>query len=176
MVPQSLLSRRLFLMASGGAVSSTVLAACTAPDPSFTHTAPPVSSRPARMERLLLWLPADDDRLDGAGLAAKFVKSLEPYGVRVETGRSTRLEIDRSADQKEAIEKFRPTYRLEIDIPMGASATRGSTVATSFFVRGLLYSGAGRAPLAQFQYHARSKQAPRFVDEVVEKLKVGGYL
>ena len=129
------------------------------------------------MQRLLLWLPPNDERLDGAGIAARFESELAPYGVVVETGRSTKLEVDRSGDQKGIIEKFNPTYRFEIDVGEGRTASQGSTViATSFLVRGMLYPGASRTPLERFHYHARSKSIPRFVDQVVESLKTGGYL
>lgn len=176
MARQSCLSRRLFLLASGGAASSLFLAACASPDPAFVHEPLPAPSPPVKMQRLLLWLPENDGRLDGANVAARFVSALAPYGVVVETGRSTRLELDRSADQKEIIEKFRPTYRLEIDVPAGRTVTQGSVTATSFLVRGVLYRGASRTPLARFHFHARSKQVPRFVEQVVEKLKESGYL
>jgi hypothetical protein len=185
MARRSFLSRRLFLLASGGLASAILLNACVS-DPAFVHE--PLASPsppPAKMQRLLLWLPASDARLDGANVAARFTSALAPYGVTMETGRSTRLEVDRSADQKAVIEKFRPTYRLEIDIPEGRSETStlenrsGSTSgvsATSFVVRGVLYRGDSRTPLARYHFHAQSRYATRFVEQVVEKLKDGGYL
>ncbi len=129
------------------------------------------------MQRLLLWLTPNDERLDGAGVAARFESALAPYGVVVETGRSTKLEVDRSGDQKSIIDKFNPTYRFEIDLGEGRTASQGSTViGTSFLVRGMLYRGNSRTPLERFYYQARAKSIPRFVDQVVEKLKAGGYL
>ncbi len=129
------------------------------------------------MQRLLLWLTPNDERLDGAGIAARFESALAPYGIVVEIGRSTKLEIDRNGDQKDIVEKFNPTYRFEIDVGAGRTASQGSTViSTSFLVRGVLYSGASRMPLERYHYQARSKSIPRFVDQVVESLKAGGYL
>lgn len=129
------------------------------------------------MQRLLVWLPPNDERLDGAGVAARFQSALAPYGVGVETGRSTKLEVDRSGDQKSIIDKFNPTYRLEIELGEWRTVSQGSTViGTSFVVRGVLYRGTSRTPLERFRYQARSKSIPRFVDQVVESLKTGGYL
>lgn len=176
MVRQPFLSRRLFLLVSGGVAGSSALAGCASPDPNFVHEPLPTPSPPVKMQRLLLWLPYSDEWLDGEYLAARFVRALTPYGVTIESGRSTKLEVDRSAEQKEIIDTFKPTYRLEIDIRDARTSTQGSVVNTSFLVRGVLYRGASRAPLARFHYHARSKQIPRFVDQVVEKLKAGGYL
>lgn len=176
MAQQSSLPRRLFLLASGGAASSLFLAACASPDQAFIHEPLPAPSPPVKMQRLLLWLPPNDQRLDGANLAARFVSLLAPYGIVMETGRSTRLELDRSADQRATIERFRPTYRLEIDIPEGRTVTQGSVTATSYLVQAVLYRGASGTPLARFHFHARSKQVPRFADQVVEKLKESGYL
>lgn len=176
MAQQSALSRRLFLLASGGAAGSSVLAGCAASDPNFVHEPLPVPSPPAKMQRLLLWLPPDDNWLNGASVAAKFVSALAPYGVTVETGRSTKLEIDRSVEQKEVIEKFRPTYRLEIDLRDARSSTQGSVSTTAFLMLGVLYRGVSRTPLEKFHYRAQSKDTPRFADQVVEKLKARGYL
>ncbi len=176
MPERSFLSRRLFLLASGGAASSSVLAACASPDSSFVYEPLPALSPPVKMQRLLLWLPPNNQWLDGVNVTARFVSALAPYGVIVETGRSTRLEVDRSADQREIIGRFRPTYRLEIDIPEARARTQGSVTATSFLVQGVLYRGASQTPLARFHFHAQSKQAPRFADQVVDKLKAGGYL
>ncbi len=106
-------------------------------------------------------------------LPPKFVKSLEPYGVRVETGRSTRLEIDRSADQKVSHRKVQADlHMLEIDVPMGASTTSGSTVSDLVLCGGCAWRAVpGGRRLAQFNI-TRDQRAPRFVDEVVERLKV----
>jgi hypothetical protein len=128
------------------------------------------------MQRLLLWLPPNDDYVDGNSISAGFVASLSPYRVVVEAGRANRLELARGDDQKAAIEQFNPTYRLEIDIIDGGSVTRGSASAMSFILRGVLYRGAGRTPLARFDFHARSKRVPELAAQVVEKWKAGGYL
>jgi len=112
MEPQPFPSRRLFLLASG----SAVLAACVTSDPTFIYESPPVSAPPAKMQRLLLWLPPNDDKIDGTNLSAAFSAALAPYGVVVETGRATALELARGSDQKGYIDRFNPTHRLEIDI------------------------------------------------------------
>lgn len=176
MAQQSFFLRRQFLVVAGGAAGSSVLTGCASPDPDFIHEPLPAPSPPVKMQRLLLWLPHSDEWLAGTNVVARFVSALAPYGVTVETGRSTKLEVDRSAEQNEIIEKFRPTYRLEIDIRDARTSTQGSATSTSFLVRGVLYRGAGRAPLERFHYRARSKDIPRFVNQVVEKMKVGGYL
>ena len=61
-------------------------------------------------------------------------------------------------------------------IAEGASATRGSQSAMSVILKGVLYRGAGRTPLARFDFHARSKKVPELATQVVEKWKAGGYL
>jgi hypothetical protein len=104
------------------------------------------------------------------------VKALAPYGVAVETGRSTKLELDRTADQKAITETFRPTYRLEMDIVDASSATSGNISVTAFVLRGVLYRGGSRAPLARFYLQGRDRQAPRLAEEVVANLKAGRYL
>ena len=169
---QPSVSRRLVLLASSG----IVLAACVTSDPTFVYEPSPATVPPAKMQRLLLWLPPDDDVLNGKSVSAAFTAALAPYRVIVEAGRSNRLELARSDDQKAAIENFNPTYRLEIDIVEGRSATRGSQSAMSFILRGTLYRGAGKAPLAKFHYHLKSKTPQDFVNQVVEKLKASGYL
>jgi hypothetical protein len=167
-------SRRFFL--TGAVVAgASALGACT-PKPSFIYESLPVASPPARMQRLLLWLPPSDYPLDGTKVAAEFVKALAPYGVAVETGRSTKLELDRTADQKAITETFRPTYRLEMDIVDASSATSGNISVTAFVLRGVLYRGGSRAPLARFYLQGRDRQAPRLAEEVVANLKAGRYL
>ena len=172
MGPQPSVSRRLFLLA----FSAEALASCVTSDPTFIYEAPPVAALPAKMQRLLLWLPPNDDRIDATNLSAAFSAALAPYGVAVETGRATSLELARGTDQKGYIDRFNPNYRLEIDIAEGASATRGSQSAMSVILKGVLYRGAGRTPLARFDFHARSKKVPELATQVVEKWKAGGYL
>ena len=176
MMQEPFLSRRLFLLLSGCVAGGAALVGCASPDPNFVHEPLPAPSPPVKMQRLLLWLPHSDEWLDGGNLAATFVRALTPYGVVVESGRSAKLEVDRSADQKEIVDTFKPTYRLEVDIRDARTSTQGSMSVTSFLVRAVLYRGAGRTPLERFHYGARSKQIPRFVDQVVEKLKASGYL
>jgi hypothetical protein len=176
MMPEPFLSRRLFLLFSGGVAAGSAVVGCASPDPNFVYELLPAQSPPVKMQRLLLWLPHSDEWLDGTNLAASFVSALTPYGVVVESGRSAKLEVDRSAEQKQIVDTFKPTYRLEVDISDARTSAQGSMSVTSFLVRAVLYRGAGRTPLARFHYHARSKQIPRFVGQVVEKLKAGGYL
>ncbi len=128
------------------------------------------------MQRLLLWLPPDDNVLDGQSVSTAFTTALGPYKVVVEAGRASRLELARSDDQKAAIENFNPTYRLEIDVVEGQSGSRGSVSVMSVVLRGTLYRGTGRVPLAKFHYRLRSKNPQDFVSQVVEKLKTSGYL
>ena len=141
---QPSVSRRLFLLASSG----TVLSACVTSDPALIYQSPAAAAPPVKMQRLLLWLPPNDDYVDGNSISAGFVAALSPYRVVVEAGRANRLELARGDDQKAAIEQFNPTYRLEIDIIDGVSATRGSVSATSIILRGVLYRGGSRTPLA----------------------------
>ena len=177
---QPFMSRRLLLLASSG----VLLAACSPSDPAFIYRASPSTTPPEKMQRLLLWLPPNDDYLDGKGVSTAFVAALAPYRVAVETGRSSRLELARSEDQKALIEQFKPTYRLEIDVVEGTSEAHSitsttsstKTTATSIILRGVLYRGADRTPLARFHYRAKSKSAPVFVALVVEKLRADGYL
>ena len=168
-------SSRRFFPTGAMVAGASALGACAA-KPSFIYEPLPAASPPVKMQRLLLWLPPGDHILDGTKVAAEFVKALAPYGVAVESGRSTKLELDRTADQKSITATFRPTYRLEMDIVDASSATSGNISVTAFVLRGVLYRGDSRVPLARFYLQARSRQAPAFVDQVVEKLKAGGYL
>lgn len=168
-------SSRRFFLTGALVVAASAVGACAA-KPSFVYEPLPAASPPVKMQRLLLWLPPGDYLLDGTKVAAEFVKALAPYGVAVESGRSTRLELDRTADQKAITATFRPTYRLEIDIVDASSATSGNISVTAFVLRGVLYRGDSRVPLARFYLQARSRQAPAFVDQVVANLKAGGYL
>lgn len=176
MKSEPFLSRRLFLLFSGGVAAGSAVVGCASPDPNFVYEPLPAPSPPVKMQRLLLWVSYSDEWLDGGNLAARFASALTPYGVAVESGRQAKLEVDRSAEQKQIIDTFKPTYRLEVDIRDARTSTQGSMSVTSFLVRAVLYLGTGRTPLARFYYHARSKQIPRFVEQVIEKLKAGGYL
>jgi hypothetical protein len=165
------LSRRTLLLAAGG----SVLAACESA-PTYVYEPLTSGPAPAKMQRLLLWLPTNDDVIDGTKLKTDFVRALAPFGVAVETGRNNRLQISRSDDQKEIVQRFNPDYRLEIDLGGGHRAAQGSLSSLSTLVRGVLYRGTGATPLARFNYHAQSKDMPRFAQQVVESLKTGGYL
>lgn len=169
------LSRRLFLVASGGAASAGVLTACETA-PTFVYEPLASGPPPVKMQRLLLWLPPTDDYVDGAKLTSEFVRELAPFGVAVESGRENGLSISRSDDQKKIVRRFNPTYRLEIDLSGGHRATQGSMISMSTHLIATLYRGTSTTPLARFHHHLQSKQAPRFVEKVVQNLKAGGYL
>lgn len=66
--------------------------------------------------------------------------------------------------------------RLEIDYGGGHRATQGSASSPSTLMRGVLYRGGAATPSARFDYHLQSRAVPRFVHQVVESLKAGGYL
>lgn len=166
MLRQSPLTRRRFLLVSGVVVSGSVLVACETP-PTFVHE--PLTSGPApvKMQRLLLWLPPNDDFIDGKFITAEFVRLLAPFGIAVEAARASRVELYRGDEQKEIVRRFNPTYTLEIDIVRG--------VTSSLLVRASLYRGGGTKPLERFLHHAQSKDPRRFVRQMVESLKAGGY-
>jgi len=46
----------------------------------------------------------------------------------------------------------------------------------SIILKGVLYRGAGRAPIGRFDFHAKSKKVPELATQVVEKWKALGYL
>ncbi len=134
----------------------------------------PLARQP--LSRLLLWLPPDDKTVDWALFASQLGSALAPYGVTTETGRSSRLSLSRNDDQKASIAGFNPTYRLEIDIADATSVGSGTVTAASIIVMGVLYRGDGRAPLAKFHHHARSRNVPQLVLEIVQMFRKGGYL
>jgi hypothetical protein len=171
----SLVSRRLFLLASGGAAGASVLAACETAS-NFVYEPLASGPPPVKIQRLLLWLPTNDDVIDGRRITAEFVRDLAPYGVAVEAGRANRLQISRADDQREIVQRFQPNYRLEIGFSGGHRATYGSASSLSTLVQAQLYRGASATVLARFSYHAQSRDVPRFVQQVVENLKTGGYL
>ena len=169
-------TRRL-LLAAGGILGALALAACAERAPAFVlEPTPPTAPPPAKMQRLLLWLPSGDKSLEWSFLASQLAKALAPYGVAVETGRAHRLEISRSDDQKALIESFRPNYRLEIDLVVATSTTIGGTTNMRTTMVGTLYDGTGRTPLARFHHRARSMVSPELVPEIVEMFRKGGYL
>jgi len=167
---RSLLSRRGILLASGVVVGSSVLAACDKP-PTFVHEPFGSGPAPVKMRRLLLWLPPNDDFIDGTYVTAEFVRLLAPLGIAVEAGRANRVELYRGTEQEEIIRRFKPTYTLEIDVARGAGGS-----SPSLLVRAALYRGGGSKPLEKFHHHARSRDPRRFVQQIVESLKAGDYL
>ena len=174
MEPQTSVSRRRLLLGAGIAVSGSVLAACA--EPSFVLEPVAAAPPPVKMQRLLLWLPPDDKTVDWALFARQLASALAPYGVSVEAGRSIRLSLSRSDDQKASIASFNPTYRLEIDIADATSVGSGTVTAASIIVMGALYRGASRTPVAKFHHHARSRTVPELVPQLVEMFRKGGYL
>ena len=171
---QASVSRRRLLMGVGLASVGGALAACA--EPSFVLEPVAAAPPPVKMQRLLLWLPPDDKTVDWPIFARQLASALAPYGVTTETGRSTRLSLSRSDDQKASIASFNPTYRLEIDITDATSVGSGTVTAASIIVMGALYRGAGRTPLAKFHHHARSRTVPELVPQLVEMFRKGGYL
>jgi hypothetical protein len=166
--------RRLFLQSAGLVSSSAVLAACA--EPAFVLEPVAPAPPPVKMQRLLLWLPPDDKTVDWALFASQLGSALSPFGVTTETGRSIRLSLSRSDDQKASIARFNPNYRLEIDIADATSVGSGTVTAASIIVMGALFRGDSRTPLARFHHHARSRTVPQLAPEIVEMFRKGGYL
>lgn len=167
---RSLLSRRRVLLTSGVVSGILVLSACDKP-PTFAHEPLNSGSAPVRMQRLLLWLPPNDDFIDGKYITSEFVRLLAPFDIVVEAGRASRVELYRGTEQSEIVQRFNPTYTLEIDVARGSGGN-----SPSLLVRAALYRGGGSKPLEKFHHHAQSKDPRRFVQQIVESLKAGGYL
>jgi hypothetical protein len=154
-----MLPRRSFF-AAGGLAALT--AACGGAGTRFVYESVP-GAPTGRIERLLLWLPANDVILDGKAAEKAFATALAPYGVAVQVGRTKPLELERSNDQRTLIASFNPTHRLELDIVDATSRSAGSVTMTSATLRGVLYPAAARGVLlcAGQPNGARSRRAGR---------------
>ena len=164
--------RSLMFMAT-----TSMIAACR--EPKVYTLGPRIGPPSAKIERLLLWLPADDRALDAKAVADQFRAKLSPFGVVMGVGRSTALELDRSDDQKALIASFRPTHRLEIDI-MASGMSGGTSLLVSpipwVALKAALYVGDSKTPLQTYEYDRVNRAGTKFVDKMVETLQAAGYL
>jgi hypothetical protein len=160
--------RRSMLLTMGG----SVLASCSS-KPALTTVARPLTSQPTKIERLLLWLPADGATIDVKETALEFVAQLSPFGVAVKVGRSTTLELDREDDQKPIISAFQPTHRLEIDVARSITMGSGFSAAA---LKAALYDANGKDPVRVYVVTQRGSDGTKFVNLIVMKLQADGYL
>ncbi len=167
-----MLRRTLILVVAGGMASS-----CGTAPPALQTVALRSAPPAKKIERLLIWLPADDAALDPLVTANTFKSQLEPLGVAVQIGRSTALELSRADDQKLFIAGFKPTHRLEIDIAgrVGRAGVIGDTLSVSV-VRVALYDATGATPLRAFTYGPIHVNDRTLAGTVVNELKTQGYL
>lgn len=168
----SAVSRRLLLAIP----SVAVLTSCGPSRPAFTYDVLPAAPPPTKIERLLLWLPPANYVLDDKRVAASFAAALAPYGVALETGNTKPMELERSDDQKSAIQRFNPTHRLEIDIAEMTASSMGRFSGATVVLGGVLYRRDSKVPLVRFTYDLRSREAPDLAAKVVERLRAAGYL
>jgi hypothetical protein len=171
-----MLRRSMMLAAIGSLVG-----ACARTVPAFTAKLPPNAPPPTKIERLLLWLPADDSAVNAQQLAEAFRTKLAPYGVSMSVGRARPLELERSDEQQPFMSSFKPTHRLEVDVRKGASTAYATgvipmTVAGRFTLDLILYAGNSREPLRVFEYGPAYVDTGKYVDRIIDTLRANGYL
>lgn len=167
-----MLRRTMMLLMAGDAATS-----CTRVAPTVSTIVLPSAPPPTKIERLLIWFPANDSAVDAKKMADAFAVQLAPFGVAVKAGRSTALELDRGDDQKPFVVAFKPTHRLEIDV--AGSVSIGGMAGTNLLQSALrvsLYDANGKTPIRAYTLPHRPNTDSASVTLIVEKLKADGYL
>lgn len=160
-------SRRLPL----AVLASLLLSACAPKTVGVSMVAPPAAPPAGKIERLLVWF-AVNNMVDAAAVGQGLKAKLLERGIAVEFGASQPLELDRAEAQRPLISRFKPTYRLEIDVASSQRSSNGSFV----IVRASLYRGNGASPVRIISFTSGGRASANLTEAIVDKLQGDGLI